>query len=59
MSSSMKSELQDFGFIISSDGKHHKLTYYGDPRYVATMAKSSSDIRAGSNLASEIDKIML
>lgn len=59
MSASMRAELQDFGFIISSDGKHHKLTYYGDSRYVATMAKSSSDIRAGNNLASEIDKIML
>ena len=59
MSTSMKSELQEFGFIISSDGKHHKLTYYGDSRYVATMAKASSDSRAGNNLASEIDKIML
>lgn len=59
MSASMRSELQDFGFNITGDGKHYKLTYYGDSRYVATMAKSSSDSRAGNNLASEIDKKML
>lgn len=60
MTTSMRQDLQEFGFEITADGKHYKLTYYNDPRYVATMAKSSSDgSRAGKNLALEIDKNIL
>lgn len=46
--------LQELGFTISSDGKHHKLVYNGDARLTFTMAKSSSDHRAGKNLAAEV-----
>ncbi|GFZ98229.1 hypothetical protein GCM10010923_02950 [Blastomonas marina] len=48
--------LQEFGFSITSDGKHHKLTYHGDPKLTFTMSKTSSDWRAGKNMASEIIK---
>ena len=48
--------LIDMGFKITSDGKHHKLTYYGKDRYTVTMAKSGSDYRGGDNLFSEIKK---
>lgn len=48
--------LIDIGFKITSDGKHHKLTYYGKDRYTVTMAKSGSDWRGGDNLFSEIKK---
>lgn len=48
--------LIDIGFKITSDGKHHKLIYYDNDRYVIAMAKSSSDWRSGENLASEIKK---
>ena len=50
--------LENVGFIITSDGKHHKLTYYGDERYVTTMSKTCSDKRAGNNLASQIKKMI-
>lgn len=50
--------LENVGFIITSDGKHHKLTYYGDERYVTTMSKTGSDKRAGNNLASQIKKMI-
>lgn len=46
--------LQELGFSITSEGKHHKLTYFGDQRLIFTMAKTSSDWRAGKNLASDI-----
>lgn len=59
MPSSMKQSLQKFGFCISADGKHYKLSYYNDSRYTFIMAKSGSDGRGGSNLASEIIKDIL
>ena len=52
----IRSALLDIGFKITSDGKHHKLTYYDDERYTVTMAKSGSDWRGGENLISEIRK---
>ena len=40
LSGSLKQELQNMGFEITDDGKHSKLTYYGDSRYMATLAKT-------------------
>lgn len=59
MPGSLRHDLEEFGFSISSEGKHYKLTYHNDPRYTVTMAKSSSDARAGNNLSSEIIRDML
>lgn len=56
MTKTMRRELEDLGFTITSDGKHYKLTYYGDDRYVITMAKTGSDYRGGDNLAALINK---
>ncbi|MBC3803547.1 hypothetical protein GH808_03735 [Acetobacterium fimetarium] len=56
---SLKSLLGSMGFIITDDGKHYKWTYFGDHRYSATVAKTSSDHRAGMNMASLIDNLML
>lgn len=58
ISATMKRTLQDMGFIINEDGKHYKLTYYGDARYMATLAKTPSDNRSGINIAKEIIKDM-
>ena len=58
ISGTMKRTLQDMGFVITEDGKHYKLTYYGDERYMATLAKTPSDRRSGMNIASEIIKNM-
>lgn len=58
LNGSLKSLLETLGFEISDDGKHYKWTYYGDHRYVATVAKTCSDNRAGLNLSSIIDKTM-
>ena len=58
LNGSLKSLLETLGFEISDDGKHYKWTYYGDHRYVATVAKTCSDNRAGMNLSSIIDKTM-
>ena len=51
--------LEKFGFVITDDGKHYKWTYFGDHRYVITVAKTCSDNRAGMNIAFTIDKLML
>lgn len=56
---SLRSLLESLGFVISEDGKHYKWTYFGDHRYTATVAKTSSDNRAGMNMASLIDNLML
>jgi hypothetical protein len=48
--------LEALGFSISEDGKHYKLTYMGDERYVFTLPKSGSDHRGGLNAASDIGK---
>lgn len=59
MNNSLKNQLESFGIVISDDRKHYKWTYFDDPRYFVTAAKTCSDNRAGKNLASLIDKIML
>ena len=58
LSGSLKRELQNMGFEITDDGKHSKLTYYGDSRYMATLAKTPSDGRSGSNIAAEMIRTM-
>ena len=55
----LRQKLQDFGFQITEDGKHYKLTYYGDNRYVITLSKTPSDHRSGKNTVSEIIKKIL
>lgn len=54
LTASIRRTLIDMGFRITSEGKHHKLTYYNDDRYIVTMSKSGSDRRGGDNLISEI-----
>lgn len=46
--------LADMGFEVSSDGKHHKITYFGDDRFLFSWSKTGSNWRSGKNLASEI-----
>ena len=59
LSGIMKQELKDMGFEISDDGKHYRLTYYGDDRYKTTIAKTGSDWREGKNIATTILKSMM
>lgn len=59
MSGAMRQQLQDMGFEITEEGKHYRMTYYGDPRYHTTVAKSGSDVREGKNIAAEIIKSMM
>lgn len=59
LNSTMKQELLELGMTISDDGKHYKLTYKDDPRYMVTIGKTPSDSRAGNNNATLINKIML
>lgn len=59
MTKSLKSFLVDFGFCVDGTGKHYDLTYFGDPRYCVTLAKTGSDFREGRNTIDEIKKCML
>ncbi len=54
MDAKTRSVLVDAGFSISEDGKHYKITFCDDPRYMFALPKTSSDHRAGKNAASEI-----
>lgn len=56
MTPKVRKVLNDLGFAVTEDGKHYKLTYYNDDRYVVTIAKTPSDVRAGKNIVAEIRK---
>jgi hypothetical protein len=56
---SMRQQLQELGFEITEEGKHYRLTYYGDDRYKTTFSKTGSDWREGKNMASTIIKNMM
>lgn len=49
-----RKELIDLGFEITDDGKHFKLSYYGDQRYWSPLAKTPSENRGNKNAASDI-----
>ena len=57
MTSKVRQILEEYGFVITEEGKHIKATYYGDGRYYITLAKTPSDERAGKNNAASIIKI--
>lgn len=59
LSSSMRQQLLELGFEVTEEGKHYRLTYYGDGRYKTTIAKTGSDWREGKNIASVIIKNMM
>lgn len=59
MSRALRQDLMDMGFEITEEGKHYKLTYYGDRRYWTTLAKTPSDHREGKNSALTICREML
>ena len=59
LTGAMRQELMALGFEITEAGKHYKLTYGGDARYLVTMAKTPSDNRSGINNAALISKKML
>lgn len=50
----LRQALIDLGFEITEEGKHYKLTYFGDDRYQAIIAKTPSDVRSGKNDARDI-----
>jgi len=56
MDARTRKALSDMGFSIEDDGKHYKLMFKGDERYVFTLAKTGSDYRGGLNAASDIGK---
>ena len=58
ITSVMRQELLSLGFEISEDGKHYKITYGGDSRYMITVPKTPSDHRSGSNCATVLNRKM-
>lgn len=59
ISGPMRQQLAELGFEVTEDGKHYKLTYFGDGRYWTTLAKTPSDNRGDKNIAANIIKYML
>lgn len=53
MSAKTRQALKNLGFEISEEGKHFKVTYYGDGRYQTTYSKTPSDGRTGKNCAQQ------
>lgn len=56
MDAKTRAGLKELGFEIEDEGKHYKLIYQGDDRYVFPLSKSGSDYRGGLNSASDIAK---
>lgn len=59
LTGAIRQELQSLGFEITEAGKHYKITYRGDQRYMVTVGKTPSDNRSGNNNAALINKTML
>lgn len=59
LTGAMRQELLSLGLEITEAGKHYKLTYHGDQRYMVTVGKTPSDNRSGDNNAAIINKTML
>jgi len=59
MSGSLRRYLEKLGLVITEEGKHYRMTYYGDARYHTTLSKTSSDIREGENSAMQIIRDMM
>ena len=60
MTKPLRSYLKSIGFKITEEGKHYKLTYYGDGRYWTTVDKTPSDkAHGGKNAALTIIRNML
>lgn len=55
MDAKTRTALAKLGFDVSEDGKHYKAVFQGDGRYTFSISKTSSDHRAGKNLASDIN----
>lgn len=55
-SSDLKKDLEEAGLTLTDGGKHPKIQFRGDERYMLTCASTTSDVRAGDNLYSQIKK---
>lgn len=52
----LKRDLEEAGLVISGGSKHPKIQFNGDERYMLTCAGTTSDVRSGDNLYSQIKK---
>ena len=58
MDAKTRNALARIGFDLTEDGKHYKAVFQGDGRYTFSFSKTSSDHRAGKNLASDINNAL-
>lgn len=56
MTATIRSELEQLGFVIYEDGKHYKLLFQDDARYPFVLPKTGSDWRGGLNAFSDLKK---
>lgn len=56
LTASVRSELEEIGFVIYEDGKHYKLLFRNDERYPFILPKTGSDWRGGLNAFSDLKK---
>jgi hypothetical protein len=58
MDAKTRNALARLGFDLTEEGKHYKAVFQGDGRYTFSLSKTSSDHRAGKNLASDINNTL-
>ena len=57
MITKLKQDMEALGFEIKEDGKHYKVLYNGEQRYIQTMSKTPSDWRIGKISSTELSKL--
>jgi hypothetical protein len=58
MDAKTRRELESMGFSISEAGKHYKLVFHEDERYMLVLPKTGSDHRGGLNSASDFCRLL-
>ena len=58
VTSKFKSELRELGLEIDETGEHNAIRFIDDDRFVATIAKTPSDVRALKNMPGHIKKAL-
>lgn len=58
MNRAMRSLLESYDLVITSEGKHHKIKRADSKGGFCTLSKSSSDRRSGVNFSSNLIKLI-
>lgn len=59
MTAAIKSKLNALGFTVQMAGKHFKIYYKDDWSHCAVISSTSSDVKAGTNVALQVFRALI